>query len=95
MNRTVRREEYLNDRLITRIIIHVPEVVAGVPVNDDLTLEAAGQLIYRDCLQYGLRVTYRDAQGIRFLEYTPEEDECLGLLDPRELANIKRTLSGQ
>ena len=38
MNRTIRHEEYLHHRLISRIIIHVPAVIAGVPIEDDLTV---------------------------------------------------------
>ena len=94
MNRTVRHEEYLNHRLISRIIIHVPAVVAGIPIDDDLTLQAAGLLIYRDCLQSGLQAEYQRFQNIKICEYTPE-GECLDQLSAQELDNIKRTLSGK
>ncbi len=94
MNQTVQHEEYLNHHLISRIVIHIPEVIDGVPIEDDLTLQAAGLLVYRDCLQYGLQATYTIFQGIRICEYAPE-GECLAQLSAQELNNIKRTLSGQ
>jgi len=92
MNRTIRHEEYLHHRLISRIIIHVPAVIAGVPIEDDLTVRAAGLLIYRDCLQSGLQADYQRFQNIKICEYTPE-GECLTQLSAQELENIKRTLS--
>ncbi len=94
MNRTVRHEEYLHHRLISRIIIHVPEVISSVPIEDDLTLRAAALLIYRDCLQSGLQAEYQRFQNIKICEYTPK-GVCLDQLSAQELENIKRTLSGQ
>lgn len=94
MNRTVRHDEYLDEQLISRVIIHVPELVAGVSIEDDLTLRAAGLLIYRDCLQFGLQAAYQRFQNIKICDYAPE-GECLDRLSAQELKNIKRTLAGK
>ncbi|NMP25013.1 hypothetical protein [Sulfobacillus harzensis] len=72
MERIMQYTESLSGRLITRLTIHVPEVVANVPVEDERTLWAAGFLIYRDCLQYGLQTTYQDIQGVRTCDYYPD-----------------------
>lgn len=93
MNRTYIHKEYLDDRLITCVTIHVPETVAGVTVDDQLILRAAGFLIYRDCLQFGLQASYQPVNGVRRFDYIPEP-ECLEGLSTRELHNIMKTMSG-
>ena len=94
MDRIVKHNEFLNDRLISQIIIQVPEVVAGIPIEDDLTLRAAALLLYRDCLQFGLEAEYCHSQNIATCTYTPDE-KCLKRLSARELDNIKRLLSSR